>query len=269
MIKLKDILKESQQEHKVAHARFIENVLGIKLSIEESNMLLEGGKLPQELEERIQSEIALYENFLTTIAAKIGGIPKELAKTFTDAAGFLKFIYNVISDRTGENLEKAIALMQRNAKALFARIERLISAISGKIKEIFDRVLAWIKKVAASVLGIKSDVDATDKLTGDSGNWKKFIMLLLVGMLLIFLVQLPDLVKSFGEDGIKKLLEKVFEQISTFLGKIFTNPLELIKVLAGPALVSALGTIITIFKSIKLLAFLQTNYLANNAWLVK
>jgi hypothetical protein len=269
MIKLTDILKESQQKHRVSHARFLENVLGIKLSIEESNTLLEGGKLPQELEERIQSEIALYENFLTNIVAKIGGIPKDLSKTFTDAASFLKFIYNVVSDKTGENLEKAIALMQRNAKALFARIERVINAIPAKIKEIFNKALTYIKKVAASILGIKSDVDASDELTGDSGNWKKFIMLLLVGMLLIFLIQVPDLVKGFGEDKIAGLLETAFGQISTFLSKIFTNPLELAKVIAGPALVAALGTIVTVFKSIKLLAFIQTNYLASNAWLTK
>lgn len=269
MIKLKDILNESQREHKVAHARFIENVLGVKLSIKESTMILEGGKLPQELEERIQSEIALYENFLKTIVAKIGGIPKDLSKTFTDAATFLKFIYNVISDKTGENLKKAIEIMQRNAKALFSKIERLIGAIAGKIKEIFNKVLAYIKKVAANILGIKSDVDASDELTGDSGNWKKFIMLLLIGMLLIFLLQVPDLVKSFGEDKISGLLQSAFEQISTYLGKIFTNPLELAKVVTGPALITSLGTVVSIFKAVKLLALIQTNYLANNAWLTK
>ena len=269
MIKLKDLLKESQQENKIAHARFLENVLGIKLSTEQSNALLEGGKLPQELEERIQSEIALYENFLTTIAAKIGGIPKDLGKTFTDAASFLKFIYNVISDKTGENLKKAIEIMQRNAKSLFSRIERLISSISTKIKDIFNKVLAYIRKVAANILGIKSDVDASDELTGDSGNWKKFIMLLLIGMLLIFLLQMPDLVKDFGEDKISGILQSAFEQISAYLGKIFTNPLELAKVAAGPALITTLGTIISIFKSVKLLALIQTTYLANNAWLTK
>jgi hypothetical protein len=271
MIKLIPMLEElaTKQIERLERVRFIEGVLGINLTLEESKLLLEGGQTSQELEQKIQLAEAELMGFLDTLAAKIGGIPKDLAKTFTDAAGFLKFIYNVVSDKTGENLKNAIIVMQRSAIALFRRIDRLLASVPTKIKEIFDKILAWIKKTAGTILGVKSDVDTTDKLTGDSSNWKKFLMLLLVGMLLVFLMQVPSILKNLGEDFIKDALENLFNFIPNILSKLFTSPLDLAKMVAGPAFISTIGPIITIFKSAKIMGNVQTDLLASNAWLKK
>lgn len=271
MIKLMPMLEElaTKQTGRLERVRFIEGVLGISLTLEESKLLLEGGQTSQELEQKIQLAEAELMGFLNVVAAKIGGIPKDVAKTFTDAAGFLKFIYNVVSDRTGENLKNAIKTMQRSAGALFMRIDKALASVPTKIKEIFDKVLAWIKKTAGTILGVKSDVDTTDKLTGDSSNWKKFLMLLLVGMLLVFLVQIPNMLKGLGENFIKDALENLFNFIPNILSKLFTSPLDLAKMVTGPALISAIGPIIIIFKSAKIMANIQTDLLASNAWLKK
>jgi hypothetical protein len=270
-ITLKSLLHEVTLERieKTNRSRFVENVLGIKLSLEETNILLEGGRLSQELEERIQLAEAEWKGFLDTLAAKIGGIPKDLAKTFTDLTGFLKFVYNVVSDKTGENLKNAIKTIQRNARALFARLDRVLASVPTKIKEIFDRVLAWIKKTAGTILGIKSDVDTNDQLTGDSGNWKKFLMLLLVGMLLMFLLEIPTMLKNLGEDFIKDGLTELFTLIPNILSKLFTSPMDLAKVAAGPTLIAAIGPVIAICKSAKIMANIQSNLLSSNAWLKK
>ena len=271
MIKLIPMLEElaTKQTGRLERVRFIEGVLGINLTLEESKLLLEGGQTSQELEQKIQLAEAEWKGFLDTLAAKIGGIPKDIAKTFTDATSFLKFIYNVVSDKTGENLKNAIKTMQRSAGALFMRIDRVLASVPTNIKEIFDKALAWIKKTAGAVLGIKSDVDATDQLTGDSGNWKKFLMLLLVGVLLVFLIQIPTMLKSLGEDFIKDGLTKLFTFIPDILTKLFTSPLELAKMVAGPALISTIGPIITIVKSAKIMGNIQTDLLSSNAWLKK
>jgi len=271
MIKLIPMLEELaiKQTGSLERVRFIESVLGIDLTFEESKLLLEGGQTSQELEQKIQLAEAEWKGFLDTLAAKIGGIPKNLAKTFTDAAGFLKFIYNVVSDKTGENLKNAIKIIQRNAKALFSRIDRALASVPTKIKEIFDKVLAWIKKTAGTILGIKSDVDTTDQLTGDSGNWKKFLMLLLVGVLLMFLIEIPTMLKGLGEDFIKDGLEKLFEYIPNILSKLFTSPVDLAKMVAGPTFVSIIGPVMAIIKSAKIMGSIQTDLLSNNAWLKK
>ena len=271
MIKLKDIFTEvtSERIEKMNRTRFIENVLGIKLSLEESTLLLEGGTLSQELEERIQLAEFELKGFLDTLAKKIGGIPKDLTKTFTDATSFLKFIYNVVSDPRGQNLIKAITLLQRNAKALFAKVDRALASVPDKVKELVGKVVGWIKKVASSILGIKSDVDSTDELTGDSSNWKKFIMLLLVGMLMIFLVKLPNILGDLGEDFLKDGLESLFKLVPDLLSKIFSSPMDLLKVTSGPALIAAIGPIITVFKGAKILASIQSDLLSNSAWLKK
>ena len=271
MIKLMPMLEElaTKQTGRLERVRFIEGVLGISLTLEESKLLLEGGQTSQELEQKIQLAEAELMGFLNAVASKIGGIPKDVAKTVTDATSFLKFIYNVVSDRTGENLKNAIKIMQRSARALFSRIDRALASVPTKIKEIFDKVLAWITKTAGTILGIKSDVDTTDQLTGDSGNWKKFLMLLFVGVLLVFLTQIPNMLKGLGEDFIKNGLKQLFTFIPDILKKLFTSPLELAKMIAGPALISSIGPIITIFKSAKIMANIQVDLLASNAWLRK
>jgi len=270
-ITLKSLLQEIALERieKVNRTKFIENVLGIKLSLEESTLLLEGGILSQDLEERIQLAELELTGFLDTIAKKIGGIPKDLAKNFNDAASFLKFLYNVISDPTGKNIMKAIVILQRNAKALFAKIDRAMASMPENIKELAGKVIAWIKKTASKILGIKSDVDSTDELDGDMSNWKKFIMLLLVGMLMIFLLKVPNLATNMGVDFSIQGLENLFTLIPNVLSKIFTSPLELAKVTIGPALVGAIGPIIVVFKGAKLLASVQAELLDSNAWLQK
>lgn len=268
---LKGLLQEITLERieKVNRTKFIENVLGIKLSLKESTLLLEGGELPQELEERIRLAELEFTGFLDSLAKKIGGIPKDLAKTFTDAASFLKFLYNVISDRTGENLKKAITLLQKNSKILFSRLESAIASIPENMKQLVSKVVAWIKKVASKILGIKSDVDSTDDLTGDMANWKKFIMLLLVGMLMVFLIKLPTTAKNLGVEFSMDSLQNVFELIPNLLGKIFTSPVDMAKVASGPSLTAAIGPIVLIFKGAKILSAVQTELLNGNAWLQK
>jgi len=169
----------------VQQSQFVEKVLGIKLTPDQFCLMLEG-KLPQNLKEQIQSETMLYESFLDDLAAKIGGIPKNIAKTFTDGTSVLTFIYNVISDKTGQNLEKVNKIITRNCKAIFARVERFVDQASEKIKGVLGKVVAWIKDKTKGILSIQSDTDPSDSISGDGSNWKKFIQLFLVGMVLVF-----------------------------------------------------------------------------------
>ena len=77
------------------------------------------------------------------------------------------------------------------------------------------------------------------------------------------------MLKSLGEDFIKDGLTKLFTFIPDILTKLFTSPLELAKMVAGPALISTIGPIITIVKSAKIMGNIQTDLLSSNAWLKK
>ena len=195
--------------NKADHIQFITEVLGIRTTPAEYIALYEGQD-PSNLKELIEAETLLYESFLDDIAKKIGGIPTGIAKTFTDASSFLKFIYNVISDKTGENLKKGIAILTKNTRAIYARIERSMASVPQQIKDLFAKVFNWIKKVAPTILGVKSDVDISDDLKGDSSNWKKFIMFLVVGMIMVFLSKLGNLIKDMGEDVATNALTKLW-----------------------------------------------------------
>lgn len=250
----------------IKHTQFVEKVLGIRLTPQETCLLLEGRNLHRE---DILLEIAIYEGFLDDLAAKIGGVPKTIAKTLTDAGSVLTFMYNVIADKTGQNLSKAIAILMRNSRVMFAKIERAIQQVPQKVKELFTQVIDWIREKTKSVLAVQSDTDATDKISGDSSNWKKFILLLLIGMLLVFLKQVPAIVKGFGEDTVNSGLEQVWTLTKDTLTKFMSAPADLAKLVAGGGIIKTLLPIIGIYKSAKLLANVNNDLLDSNAWLKK
>lgn len=252
----------------VQQSQFVEKVLGIKLTPDQFCLMLEG-KLPQNLKEQIQSETMLYESFLDDLAAKIGGIPKNIAKTFTDATSVLTFIYNVISDRTGQNLEKANKIITRNCKAIYARVERFITQVPDKIKDILTKVVAWIKEKTKGILSIQSDTDPTDDIGGDGGNWKKFIQLFLVGMVLVFLNQLPKILKDFGMDVAKEGLTKVWEMSQEMVMKFFSSPSNMAKTTASGGIIKLFLPLIAIYKSAQVLQAINNDLLDANAWLKK
>ena len=57
--------------HNIHYAQFVENVLGVKLSLDETCILMEG-KMPYHLKQRIKEEQAMYESFLGDMMKKIG-----------------------------------------------------------------------------------------------------------------------------------------------------------------------------------------------------
>ena len=164
----------------IQYTQFVENVLGIELTLEQSCSLMEG-IMPTSLSERILYESELYENFIKDIAKKIGQIPTNVQKTFNSAMDLLKFIYNVIADKTGENLKKGILIIQRNSRALFTKVENALRNVPQKLKDVVQSVLNWLKAKVATILGGKSDVDDQDGETTEGGNWKKYKLLLLSG----------------------------------------------------------------------------------------
>lgn len=252
----------------IKHAQFVQNVLGINLTLDQTCSLMEGS-IPYSLEKQILTETAIYEGFLDDLAAKIGGVPKAVAKTFTDATGVLTFIYNVISDKTGQNLQKGITIILRNSKALFAQIDRLASQLSGKLKEIFDKIMDWMKSKVKTITSIQSDTDSEDGLKGEGANWKKFILLFLVGMVLIFLRNIPSMLKEFGEDVVKGGLEKIWDLSQDLITKFFSSPADLLKLVSGSALVKILLPLIAVYRSAKMLQSINADLLDSNAWLRK
>jgi hypothetical protein len=254
--------------HNVQQAQFIEKVLGIELNSDQLCLMLEG-KIHQSTKESILLETAIYEGFLDDLASKIGGVPKAIAKTLTDATSVLTFIYNVISDKTGANLSKAIAVITRNCKAMFAKIERIANALPGSVKDLFTKVIEWIKDKTKGILAVQSDTDPADKLSGDSSNWKKFILLLLVGMLLTFLKYLPDKLKDFGNDAVSDGLSQIWKATQDLAGKFLSAPADMIKFVAGGSLVKMLLPLIGLYKGAKMLQSINGDLLDANAWLKK
>lgn len=252
----------------IKQAQFIENVLGIHLSPEDTGTILEG-KLPTINEQQILLETQIYEGFLDDLAKTIGGIPKDVTKTLTDVGSVFKFIHNVIADKSGENLQKAIIIIRRNAMSLFAKINRLGAKLPENIKQLFNEIVEWIKTNVKGLLSVQSDVDDTDDVHGEGGNWKKFMLLLLVGMVLVFLKQIPELVTSFGGDVLKSSLIKLWNMTTDLVSKFLSSPKVLLKLVTGSALIKVLIPILTIYKSAKVLQPIQNDLLDNNAWLKK
>ena len=254
--------------HNIQQAQFVERVLGIKLNSDQLCLMLEG-RLPQKIREDILLETAIYEGFLDDLAAKIGGVPKTIAKTLTDAGSVLTFIYNVISDKTGANLSKAIMTMTRNCKVMFAKIERIANALPDAVKSIYLKVVEWVRTKTKDVLTVQSDTDPADKLSGDSSNWKKFILLLLVGMILVFLKYVPDTLKGFGADVVNDGLSQIWKATQELAGKFLSAPADMLKFVAGGSLVKMLLPLIGLYKSAKMLQTISSDLLDSNAWLKK
>lgn len=252
----------------IQHTRFVEDVLGISISLDHRCTLMEG-VMPASLKEQILLETAIYESFLEDLATKIGGVPKALAKTLTDVRSVLTFIYNVVSDKTGENLKKATTIIKRNAMSLFAKIERLATNLPAKVKQLFDKIIQWIKTKVQNLINVQSDTNSQDNIQGDGGNWKKFILLLLIGMVLIFLKQLPLIIKDFGEDIAGDGLGKLWDMSQSLMSKFLTSPAELAKLVTGGTLINTLMPILAIYKSVKIFQSIQDELLDSNAWLRK
>jgi hypothetical protein len=252
----------------IQQSQFAERVLGIKLTPDQFCLMLEG-KLPQNLKERIHSETMLYESFLDDLAARIGGIPSNIAKTFTDATSVLTFIYNVISDKTGQNLEKANLIITRNCKAIYTRVERFINQAPEKIKDILGKVVAWIKEKTKNTLSIKSDTDPSDDVSGEGSNWKKFLQLFLVGMVLVFLNQLPEILKKYGMDIAKQGLTKVWEMSQEMVTKFFSTPSDMLKMTTSGGMIKLFLPLIAVYKSAQILQAINNDLLDSNAWLKK
>lgn len=252
----------------IQHTQFVENVLGIKLSPDQSCLLMEG-VMPSTLKERIQYETQLYENFLDSLAKKIGAIPTNIQKTFTSAMDVLKFIYNVIADKTGENIKKAIAVLSRNARSLFSKIGRAVQNVPEELKEIVQRILDWLQSKVGSIMAIKSDVDDKDNVKGDGGNWKKFILLLLAGSVLVAVYKLGDIVKDFGADAAKSGLEQMLSGTTETLKKLLSEPQTAIASTGGAAITTILLPLLKVYAGAKILQTISNQLLDSNAWLKK
>lgn len=252
----------------VQQSQFVEKVLGIKLTPDQLCLMLEG-KLPNNLKEQIKHETMLYESFLDDLAAKIGGIPKNIAKTFTDASSVFTFIYNVISDKTGQNLDKGIKIITRNCRAIYMKLERIMQSIPEKISGILSKVVAWIKEKTKSIMSVQSDTDPSDDVGGEGANWKKFIQLFLVGMVLVFINQIPKILKEFGEDVVKDGLTKVWEMSQDIVAKFFSSPANMMKATAGGGILKLFLPLIAIYKGAQILQAINNDLLDANAWLKK
>jgi hypothetical protein len=252
----------------IQYTQFVENVLGIELTLEQSCSLMEG-IMPTSLSERILYESELYENFIKDIAKKIGQIPTNIQKTFNSAMDLLKFIYNVIADKTGENLKKAIIIIQRNSRALFSKVENALRNVPQKLKDVVQRVLNWLKAKVASILTVKSDVDDQDEVTADGGNWKKFILLLLSGSLLIAVYRLSNILQDFGEDAAKDGLAQMLKGTEEVMKKMISEPAQAVAATGGAAISAILMPLLKLYAGAKVLQAINDQLLDSNAWLKK
>lgn len=252
----------------IQYTQFVENVLGIQLTLDQSCLLMEG-ITPSNISDRILYESTLYENFIQDLIKKIGQVPANIQKTFTSAADLLKFIYNVIADKTGENLKKAILIIQRNSRALYTKVERTLQSVPQNIKEIVQKIFDWLKTKLSTILGIKSDVDNQDKIVADGGNWKKFILLLLAGSLLIVLLRLSSVIKSFGADVAKDGLAQMLKGTEEVMKKMLAEPAQAVAATGGAAISAILLPLLKLYAGAKLLQTINDELLDSNAWLKK
>jgi hypothetical protein len=252
----------------IQRTQFIENVLGINLTLDQSCLLMEG-TIPASLKERIEYETALYESFLDGLVKKIGAIPAGVQKTFKAAGDVLKFVYQVIADRTGNNLKEAIIRITRNAKGLFTRMTKAIEALPDDIKKLVEPITKWLKAKVPTFFSVKSDVDNEDDLTGDSGNWKKFILLFLGGCLLVFVSKIPNILKDFGGDALKSGLITMLKSTTELTTKILAEPQVAAAAAGGTAIGTLLMPLLKIYASAKVLETINDQLLDKNAWLKK
>ena len=252
----------------VQRTQFIENVLGINLTVEQSCLLMEG-RMPVALKERIEYETKLYEGFVDDLVKKIGAIPTSIQKTFKAAADVLKFIYQVITDPTGKNLKEAITRITRNAKALFARVARAVEQLPANIKQSLEPVMQWLKTKVSTFFSVKSDVDDQDDLKGDSGNWKKFILLFLGGCMLVMISKIPDILKSFGEGAVKTGLKSILKSTTDITTKLLAEPQVAAAATGGAAITTLLMPLLKIYAGAKVLETINDELLDSNAWLKK
>lgn len=252
----------------IQYTQFVENVLGIELTLEQSCSLMEG-IMPSSLKERILYESELYENFIKDIAKKIGQIPTNVQKTFNSAMDLLKFIYNVIADKTGENLKKAILIIQRNSRALFSKVESALRNVSQSLRDVVQRVINWLKTKVATILGVKSDVDDQDEVTADGGNWKKFILLLLSGSLLVAVYRLSSILQDFGEDAAKDGLAQMLKGTEEVMKKMLSEPAQAVAATGGAAISAILMPLLKLYAGAKVLQVINDELLDSNAWLKK
>jgi hypothetical protein len=250
----------------IRRTQFIENVLGIDLTIEQSCLLMEG-RMPVALKERIEYETRLYEGFVDDLVKKIGAIPTSIQKTFKAATDVLKFIYQVITDPTGKNLKEAITRITRNARALFTRITKAVEQLPAKIKQLLEPIMNWLKTKVPTFFSVKSDVDDQDDLKGDSGNWKKFILLFLGGCVLVMISKIPDILKDFGEDVLKDGLISIFKSTTNITNKLLAEPQVAAAVAGGAAITSLLAPLLKIYAGAQVLETINDVLLDSNAWL--
>lgn len=255
----------------VAHTQriqFIERVLGIRLDTQQICLLLEGNT-PTSLESTIQLEAQIHEEFLDDLAKKLGEVPKDLAKTFSDVPGVLKFIYNVIGDKTGKNLQAGINIIRRNCITLFATVEDLVTKLPKALAARVTKVIDWVREKTKNILTIKSDVDYSDDATEDMGNWKKFLLLFLLGMMLVLLKNINAIIKRYGEKIAFKGFEKVWNVTVDLIDYIIRSPAELIKIANSAGLIQTMIPLFTVYKQIQLLQQVNSELLDSNTWLKK
>lgn len=226
------------------------------------------GVLPNNLKERILLETQIYESFLDSLATVVGNSP--MVKTIKDGASFFNFIYNVIGDKSGENLKKANRILVRNCTALYTKATKLGDSLpAGKIKETYTSIVEWLNSKVKSIISVQSDTDPNDNLKGEGSNWKKFILLLLVGMVLILLKSMNSVLASVGADILEKALTTIWNLTKDLAIKFLSAPVDLIKFTSGAALMKVLIPLISTYKTIKLLQTINGDLLDSGAWLRK
>ncbi len=248
----------------IRYAQFVENVLGIKLSSDDTCILMEG-RVPYHLKQRIKEEQEMYEGFLGDMMKKIGQAPTAVVKTFKDASGLLKFIWGVISDASGQNLVNGIKKLTVNMANLFTRIQRAITAVKGPLQTLLTKVVAWVENMGKKLGAIKSDVASDDDLKGEQGNWKKFMVLLLVGMIAVFVANIVRRIGEFGAEVIEKGLTQIWNLTQNMVTKLLGEPAEMVKA-AGTSFMTAIGPLLGLYSSAKVLQAINTDLLSDGSW---
>jgi hypothetical protein len=250
--------------HDIRYAQFVENVLGIKLSLDDTCILLEG-KMPYHLKQRIKEEQEMYESFLGDIMKKIGQAPTAVVKTFKDASGLLKFIWGVISDASGQNLINGIKKLTVNMANLFTRIKKAILAVKGPLQALLSKVVAWVENMGKKLGAIRSDVSPDDDLKGEQGNWKKFMVLLLVGMVVVFVANIVKRIDKFGGEVVEKGLTQIWNLTQGMVTKLLGEPAEMVKA-AGAGFMTALGPLLSLYSAAKVMQAINKDLVSDGSW---
>jgi len=253
-----------QDTHNIKYAQFVENVLGIRLSLDDTCLLMEG-KMPYHLRTQIQEEQAMYESFLGYMLKKIGDTPKAVVKTFKDSVSLMKFIWGVISDSTGQNLINGIKRLTVNMANLFTRIQRAVNSVPEALRSLLNKVVDWVANIGKKLGAIKSDVAPDDELKGEQGNWKKFMVLLLVGMLATFLANIVRRVGELGVEVIQKGLTQIWKLTQGMTTKLLGEPAEMVKA-AGSAFMTSIGPLLALYSSAKVMQAINSDLIDDGSW---